>query len=170
MLLFITLFIIFFYVIIIIVVIVIKITPDFCHKYRNDMQFPSFWVKIFFFNFLKNVILQFGPFLLSMPHIRTVEVFYAKQFPYLYFFCQDQQEFSENTLEWICPVTVRPFKFNSLFNIPPLNFQNFKNKQTIIMWGVDNRKGHNCKITFLRKLKKKILTQKLGNCTSFLYL
>src|SRR5437764_11457366 len=49
--------------------IVIKITPDFCHKYRNDMQFPSFWVKIFFFNFLKNVILQFGPFLLSMPHM-----------------------------------------------------------------------------------------------------
>jgi len=69
LLLFITLFIIFFYVIIIIVVIVIKITPDFCHKYRNDMQFPNFWVKIFFFNFLKNVILQFGPFLLSMPHM-----------------------------------------------------------------------------------------------------
>ena len=67
-----TLFIIFFYVIIIIVVIVIKITPDFCHKYRNDMQFPSFWVKIFFFNFLKNVILQFGPFLLSMPHITYI--------------------------------------------------------------------------------------------------
>src|SRR5205823_1421582 len=55
----------FFYIIII---VVIKITPDFCHKYRNDMQFPSFWVKIFFFNFLKNMILQFGPFLLSMPH------------------------------------------------------------------------------------------------------
>src|SRR6266540_3441097 len=69
LLLFITLFIIFFYVIIIIVVIVIKITPDFCHKYRNDMQFPNFWVKIFFFNFFKNVILQFFPFLLSMPHM-----------------------------------------------------------------------------------------------------
>src|SRR5437763_10309501 len=66
LLLFITLFIIFF---LCYHVIVIKITPDFCHKYRNDMQFPSFWVKIFFFNFLKNVILQFGPFLLSMPHI-----------------------------------------------------------------------------------------------------
>src|SRR5439155_9810077 len=36
------------------------------------MQFPSFWVKIFFFNFLKNVILQFGPFLLSMPHILII--------------------------------------------------------------------------------------------------
>jgi len=75
LLLFITLFIIFFYVIIIIVVIVIKITPDFCHKYRNDMQFPNFWVKIFFFNFLKNVILQFGPFLLSMPHISFISIF-----------------------------------------------------------------------------------------------
>jgi hypothetical protein len=21
---------------------------DFCHKYRNDIQFPDFWVKIFF--------------------------------------------------------------------------------------------------------------------------
>jgi hypothetical protein len=38
------------------------------------------------------------------------------------------------------------------------------------IWGMDNRKGHNCKIVILRKLKKKILTQKLGNCISFLNL
>src|SRR6185369_13729842 len=58
------LFFIFYYI-----YIVIKIAPDFCHEYRNDMQFPSFWFKIFFYDFLKIVILTFGPFLLSMPQL-----------------------------------------------------------------------------------------------------
>src|SRR6185369_16713641 len=60
------LFFIFYYI-----YIVIKIAPDFCHEYRNDMQFPSFWVKIFFYDFLKIVILTFSPFLLSMPQLCT---------------------------------------------------------------------------------------------------
>ncbi len=33
----------------------------------------------------------------TKANIRTVEVFYAKQFPYLYFFCQDQQDNKLNT-------------------------------------------------------------------------
>ena len=59
------------------------------------MQFPSFWVKIFFFNFLKNVILQFGPFLLSMPHMSFINVdeknnlrYHCHHYEHLQLICQ----------------------------------------------------------------------------------
>ena len=44
-----------------------------------------------------STIMSFDCICKTKANIRTVEVFYAKQFPYLYFFCQDQQDNKLNT-------------------------------------------------------------------------